>query len=249
MSLPRSTFYRATDAGAARHAADAALLAEIERIAGESPAYGYRRITHELRRHGTAVNHKRVARLMRDGHVAPAPVRRFVATTDSAHDGPVFPDLARELVVTGPNQLWFADLTYIRLRTRFVFLAVVLDAWSRKVLGYAISHLLDARLPLAALDAALASRRPPPGLVHHSDRGVQYTSRAYRDRLAAHGVHGSMSRRGNPYDNAMMESFMKTLKHEEIYPKDYATVADVIRHLAQGRGVVSSRTSSRALCP
>ena len=114
-----------------------------------------------------------------------------------------------------------------------MFLAIVLDAWSRKVVGYAISHLLDARLPLAALDAALANRRPAPGLVHHSDRGVQYTSRMYRDRLAQHGIRGSMSRRGNPYDNAMMESFMKTLKYEEIYPREYTTVEDVVRHLPQ----------------
>ena len=233
MSLTRSSFYRPTTAAIVRQAADTALLAEIERVAGEYPAYGYRRITHELRRRGTVINHKRVARLMREGHVAPTRVRRFFATTDSAHDAPIFPNLTRQLAVTGPNQLWFADLTYIRLRTRFVFLAVLLDAWSRKVVGYAISHLLDTRLPLAALDAALTHRRPPPGLVHHSDRGVQYTSRAYRERLAANGVRGSMGRRGNPYDNAMIESFMKTLKYEEVYPRDYATVDDVIRHLPQ----------------
>jgi putative transposase len=233
MSLARSSFYRSQTAAAARQAADAALLATIERIAAECPAYGYRRVTHELRRRGTIVNHKRVARLMRAGQVTPTRIRRFFATTDSAHDAPVFPNLTRQLVVSGPNQLWYADITYIRLRTRFVFLAVLLDAWSRKVVGYAISHLLDARLPLAALDAALTQRPPPPGLVHHSDRGVQYTSRVYRERLAAQGVRGSMGRRGNPYDNATMESFMKTLKYEEIYPREYATVDDVIRRLPQ----------------
>ena len=149
------------------------------------------------------------------------------------HPAPIFPDRTRTLALSGPNQLWLADITYIRLRTRFVFLAVLLDAWSRKVVGYAISHLLDARLPLAALDAALSERRPPAGLIHHSDRGVQYTSAAYRERLTQAGVEGSMGRRGNPYDNATIESFMKTLKHEEVYPHEYATLDDVIRRLPQ----------------
>ena len=160
MSLARSAYYQSSAAAAARRAADAALLGEIEGIAGDFPAYGYRRITHELRRRGTVVNHKRVARLMREGQVAPARVRRFVTTTHSAEDIAVFPNLVPACVVTGPNQIWYADLTYIRLRTRFVFLAVLLDAWSRKVVGYAISPHLDARLPLAALDAALTDRAP-----------------------------------------------------------------------------------------
>lgn len=230
MTLSPSTFYAASR-GEERAAADAALLLKIEHVALEFPAYGYRRITHELRRRGTLANHKRVARVMRVGRVAPTRVRRFYATTDSDHESPVFADLTATVPLTGPNQLWYADLTYIRLKTRFVFLAVLLDAWSRKVVGYAISHLLDARLPLAALDAALAQRRPLAGLVHHSDRGVQYTSRAYRERLTAHGVRGSMGRRGNPYDNATMESFMKTLKYEEIYPREYSTIDDVIQRL------------------
>jgi putative transposase len=231
MSLARSSYYHSNAAAVARRAADATLLDEIERIAREFPGYGYRRITHELRRRGTVVNHKRVARVMHEGQVAPVRVRRFVATTRCADDVPVFPNRVRDVAVSGPNQIWYADLTYIRLRTRFVFLAVLLDAWSRKVVGYAISPHLDARLPLAALDAALTDRAPPPGLSHHSDRGVQYTSRQYRERLAAHGICGSMSRRGNPYDNATMESFMKTLKCEEIYPREYATVEDVIINL------------------
>ena len=231
MSLSRSAFYDAGLARERRRAADVALLEQIERIAGEQPAYGYRRITQELRRRGTMVNHKRVARLMHLGQVTPTRVRRYFATTRSDESSPVFPDRARHMAPSGPNQLWVADLTYIRLKTRFVFLAIVLDAWSRKVVGYAISHLLDARLPLAALDAALASRQPAAGLVQHSDRGVQYTSRMYRERLAQYGIQGSMSMRGNPYDNAIMESFMKTLKYEEIYPREYTTVEDVVRHL------------------
>lgn len=232
MSLAPSTYYAQTRA-AERAAADASLLQQIEQIAVEFPAYGYRRIAHELRRRGTIANHKRVARVMRVGCVIPTRVRRYYATTDSDHDSPVFADLTTTVTLTGRDQLWYADLTYIRLKTRFVFLAVLLDAWSRKVVGYAISHLLDSRLPLAALDAAFAQRRPPPGLVHHSDRGVQYTSRAYRERLTTHGVRGSMGRRGNPYDNAMMESFMKTLKYEEIYPREYSTIDDVIYKLPQ----------------
>jgi putative transposase len=220
MSLPRSSFYRAAS-GTARKAADAALLATIEAIATEYPAYGYRRITHELRRRGTPVNPKRGARLMRRGQVAPTRVRRFFATTDSGHENPVFPDLTRDLRLTGPNQLWYADLTYIRLKTRFVFLAVLLDAWSRRVVGYAISHLLDARLPLAALEAALAQRRPTPGLIH-------------------------------PYDNATIESFMKTLKYEEIYAREYTTVDDVIRHLPHFLEELYNRRrlhSSLGYCP
>ena len=143
----------------------------------------------------------------------------------------VFPNLLRDVQPDGPNQVWVADLTYLRLEREFAYLAVILDAWSRKVVGYAVGHVLDARLPLAALEAALESRRPPPGLLHHSDRGVQYASRRYRERLAEAGLRGSMSRTGNPYDNARVESFMKTLKHEEVYLHDYATVQDAIDRL------------------
>ena len=152
-------------------------------------------------------------------------------TTDSAHDEPVFPNLLHDVQPDGPNQVWVADLTYLRLEREFAYLAVILDAWSRKVVGYAVGHVLDARLPLAALEAALESRHPPPGLLHHSDRGVQYASRRYRERLPEAGLRGSMSRTGNPYDNAQVESFMKTLKHEELYLHDYATVQDAIDRL------------------
>jgi putative transposase len=132
---------------------------------------------------------------------------------------------------TGPNQVWVADLTYLRLERDYAYLAVILDGWSRRVVGYAVSHLLDARLPLAALEAALESRRPAPGLIHHSDRGVQYASRLYRERLAEAGLRGSMSRTGNPYDNAQVESFMKTVKHEELYLREYATMQDIVERL------------------
>jgi putative transposase len=226
LNLPRSTYYR-TD----RHQdskARAEFRAALEGVCVDWPAYGYRRVTHELRRRGWHVNHKRVSRVMREEALTVRQVMRFLATTDSAHDEPIFPNLARNLRPTGPNQLWVADITYIRLRSEFVFLAVILDAWSRKVVGYAVSKLLDTRLPLAALEAALAARSPTQGLIHHSDRGCQYASRQYRERLAAVSVRGSMSRRANPYDNAQAESFMKTLKHEEVLACNYETMQDVV---------------------
>jgi putative transposase len=150
-----------------------------------------------------------------------------VVTTDSNHDGLIFPDHARDLIVEGPNQLWVADITYIAIATGFVYLAAILDAWSRKVVGYAISRSIDARLAAAALKAATRARQPPEGCVHHSDRGSQYASEIYRRILADHGLRGSMCRRGNPYDNAKAESFMKTLKVEAVYLMSYETFEDV----------------------
>jgi putative transposase len=229
MGLARSTYYaRSRSRRAAR---DSTLRADIEAVLVQWPQYGYRRVTKELQRRGARVNHKRVARIMRAHALTRRRVRRFLGTTNSRHGEPVFPNLAPTLVLTGPNQLWVADLTYIRLREDFVFLAVILDAWSRRVVGYAISQVLDTRLPLAALDVALAARQPAPGLVHHSDRGMQYASTLYRRRLDTHGIVGSMSRAGNPYDNAIAESFMKTLKYEEIYVHDYSTMEHLLDHL------------------
>jgi putative transposase len=183
--------------------------------------YGYRRVAAELRRQGMAVNHKRVARLMREDNLLAVEPRAFVATTDSNHQCTVHLNLARRLELTGIDQLWVADITYIRLRSEFVYLAVVLDAFSRKVVGWALERTLAARLPIAALTQAIAARRPRPSLVHHSDRGLQYASREYTELLAAHGMTASMSRPANPYDNASCESFMKTLKQEEIYANVY----------------------------
>jgi putative transposase len=229
MSLSRSSYYRHVRRGDDK--ARAEFRAAVEAVCVDWPAYGYRRVTQELRRRGWHVNHKRVSRLMREEALTVRRVKRFLATTDSNHDEPLFPNLASSLRPTGPNQLWVADITYIRLRSEFVFLAVILDSWSRKVVGYAVSKLLDTRLPLAALEAALTSRSPAPGLVHHSDRGCQYASRQYRDRLAVAGIRGSMSRRANPYDNAQAESFMKTLKHEEVLACNYETMQDVVDRL------------------
>jgi putative transposase len=172
-----------------------------------------------------------VRRLMRVHDLQPRRRRRFVATTDSDHDRPIFPDRAKGMVVDAPNQLWVADITYIAIEAGFVYLAAILDAWSRRVVGYAISRSVDARLTLAALKAALRTRRPPAGCMHHSDRGAQYASEIYRQLLAEHGLVGSMGRRGNPYDNAKAESFMKTLKVEAVYLMDYETFEDVTADL------------------
>jgi putative transposase len=180
---------------------------------------------------GMVVNSKKIRRLMREHDLQPERRRRFVATTDSDHDCPIFPDLAQNRIVDGPNQLWVADITYIAIATGFVYLAAILDAWSRRVIGYAISRSIDARVAVAALKAAIRVRRPPKGCIHHSDRGSQYASEPYRNVLAEHGLIGSMGRRGNPYDNAKAESFMKTLKVEAVYLMDYQTFEDVAADL------------------
>ena len=232
MSLAPSTYYyRAKAKSAEAIAAEARLVARIHAICAEFPRYGYRRVTAQLKAEGERVNHKRVSRIMREQDLRVRPKRRFVTTTDSDHDGPIFPDLAKDLAPTGPDQLWVADLTYIRVLSGFVYLAVILDAWSRRVVGWALSRRIDAELAVAALDAAVAAREPPPGCVHHSDRGSQYASEPYRTKLARHGLKGSMGRRGNPYDNAKAESFMKTLKHEEVHLGGYETFRDVVARL------------------
>jgi putative transposase len=183
--------------------------------------YGYRRVSAELRRRGLLVNHKRVARLMREDNLLAVQPKAFVATTDSAHDWEVHLNLAGRMKLSGTNQLWVADITYVRLHREFVFVAVILDAFSRKVVGWELDRSLAARLPIAALETAIAERNPPTGLVHHSDRGIQYACSTYSALLRKHGMLASMSRPANPYDNASCESFMKTLKREEIHANQY----------------------------
>jgi putative transposase len=183
--------------------------------------YGYRRMSAELRRRGMVVNHKRVLRMMREDNLLAGQPRAFVVTTDSDHEFEVYLNLASRMKLTGMNQLWVADITYVRLQKEFVYLAIILDAFSRKVVGWALDRTLAARLPIAALEQAIAKRQPPPGLVHHSDRGVQYASAEYAAVLRTRQMIPSMSRPANPYDNASCESFMKTIKREEIYANDY----------------------------
>ena len=228
MGLAHSTYY---DEPASQPIEEAWLVERIKEICAEWPCYGYRRATAELHATGCRVNHKKVMRLMREHGLSVRPRRRFVATTDSNHDGPIFPNLAKNVVPTGPNQLWVADITYIAIAVGFVYLAAVLDAWSRRVVGYAIGRRVDARLALVALKAAISNRQPPRDCIHHSDRGSQYAAEDYRAELEKHGLKGSMGRRGNPYDNAKAESFMKTLKVEEVYLMEYETFEDVTASL------------------
>ena len=219
--VSRATFYRHL---AQRHPEEEnmELRSHIQQIALEHRRrYGYRRITAELRHRGVPVNHKRVARLMREDQLLATQPRAFVSTTDSEHDQAVYLNLARRMHLTAINQLWVADLTYIRLRGEFVFLALVLDAFSRKAVGWALERTLTTRLPLLALHQAIAQRQPPPGLVHHSDRGVQYASAQYLQALQQHGILPSLSRPATPTDNARCESFIRTLKREEIHASRY----------------------------
>ena len=213
MGLPRSTFYDRPSVTVA----DAEIVGCMRAICEEFETYGYRRVGAALRQQGCIVNSKKVRRLMREQDLQPRRRRRLVATTDSAHGFPVFANLAREVVPDGPNQLWNGDITYVAVASGFVYVALLLDAWSRRVVGYAIGRTIDTRLVVAALEAALASRRPPAGCICHTDRGSQYASARYRELLAAHGLVGSMSRRGNPFDNAKAESLIKTLKVEAVH--------------------------------
>jgi putative transposase len=230
--VSRAGFYRSlkeTEPDSEEMAARAA----IQEVAlGHGRRYGYRRVTAELRAQGMAVNHKRVVRLMREDNLLAIRSRKFVSTTNSEHELEVYLNLAARMEVTGINQLWVSDITYVRLKGEFVYVAVILDAFSRRVVGWNADRTLHTRLALVALERAIAGREPAPGLVHHSDRGVQYASDAYVKFLRTHGLVPSMSRPGNPYDNAMCESFMKTLKQEEIYCTEYET----LEHLEAAAG-------------
>ena len=232
MNLPRSSYYyRSKPLSAQEKRVEADLRDRIERISCDFPRYGYRRITKQLKRDGIIVNHKKVLRIMREESLLCEIKRAWVTTTDSRHSFRRFPNLIKNVAVTGPNQIWASDITYIRIASGFVYLAVILDTYSRKVIGYAISKSLDTALTLYALNAAISQRKPPPGCIHHSDQGVQYASEAYTAVLNTHKFHISMSGKGNPYDNAMAESFFKTLKQEEVYLWDYETFEDVIQRI------------------
>lgn len=209
------------------------LLAEIQAVVEEFAGYGYRRVTKELKKRGVTVNKKRVQRVMQDHQLQRRRKRRFVRTTDSNHGLPVYPNLVPDVVIEKPDQVWAADITYVRLVCGFVYVAVVLDLFSRRVIGWAVSDSLHADLVVRALTTALETRRVQPGLIHHSDRGIQYASEQYIDILKTHGITISMSRKGNPYDNAKLESFMKTLKTEEVYLNEYETEQEARRNIGE----------------
>jgi len=230
MKLARSSFYYKAK-GPEELRKEANLRDRIEAICLEFPRYGYRRVTRQLQYEGWRVNHKRVLRVMRESDLLCRVRRKDVRTTNSRHSFPRYPNLVKGMVVTCPNQVWIADITYIRILTGFMYLAAILDAWSRKVIGYAISTAIDTSLTLEALRMAIAGRDPGPGVIHHSDQGVQYASADYVEELKHHGFQISMAGVGNPYENAQMESFFKTLKYEEVYLWEYRTPADVLERL------------------
>jgi len=231
--VSRSGFYRFDENAKPGPDPDMDLRDAIQRIALEWPSYGRPRITAELRKRGWKVNPKRVYRLLREDNLLCVRKRKFVVTTDSNHGRKIYPNLAGAMVLTNVNQLWRADITYIRLREEFVFLAVILDAYSRRVIGWALGRTLEDELTLTALRMALSRRHIHPGLVHHSDRGSQYASNDYTDLLKAHQIDISMSRKGNPWDNAACESFMKTLKYEEVFRNEYRNLAEALASIRE----------------
>jgi putative transposase len=224
--VSRSGFYRFDGEAKPGLGTDMDLRDAIQRIALQWPSYGRPRITAELRRQGWTVNAKRVYRILREDNLLCVRKRKFVLTTDSNHDRKIYPNLTRQMVLTSVGQLWRADITYIRLQDEFVYLAVILDAYSRRVIGWALNRTLEDDLTLAALQMAIARRIVQPGLVHHSDRGSQYASNNYTNLLKEHRIEISMSRKANPRDNAACESFMKILKYEEVHRNEYRNLAE-----------------------
>lgn len=232
MRIPRSTFYYQDKEKPFRQLkAEADLRDEIEKICLDWPCYGYRRVTKQLHREGWPVNHKRVLRMMRENELLCRVRRRGVRTTNSNHSHPVFPNLIQDLLITSINQVWVSDITYIRLPAVFVYLAVILDLYSRRVIGYHLSRHLDTSLTLGALRLAISERDPASGCIHHSDQGVQYACSDYVKELLDYDFKISMARRGNPYENAVCESFIKTLKDEEVYLWEYKTMEDAERRI------------------
>lgn len=222
--LPRSGYYRRTRQMSSGLSDPVTI--EVLSICEEHRGYGYRRVTNELHRRGHRVNHKRILALMRTENLLCRPKRRFIRTTNSCHRYRIYPNLAQAMSITGPDQLWVADLTYIRLVKGFAYLAVILDAFSRRAVGWAMSSHINTTLSLEALRMAVATRSVGPRLVHHSDQGVQYAASEYVALLASKNITISMSRKANPYDNALAESFIKTLKVEEVYLNEYETLSD-----------------------
>lgn len=238
LGLSRALCYRAPRDTTEAKELTASLLERIESIVLEFPGYGYRRVTAQLQRDGVCVNHKRVLGVMRTESLQCRGKKRWVLTTDSDHGLSVYPNLIQDMEVTALNQVWQADITYVRLPSGFCYVAAVLDAYSRRVIGHAVSLDNDARLALCALRMALEGRKPGPGFIHHSDRGVQYACRGYVDTLTEAGARISMSARGKPRDNAKAESFFKTLKVEEVYLQDYNSFEEAKSRLDHFIGAV-----------
>jgi putative transposase len=228
--VSRAGFYRHFDEHAPRQA-ETELRDRIQRVALENRFYGYRRVAAELRRQGVMVNHKRVLRVMQEDNLLSLRKRRFVVTTDSRHYRPIYPNLTTDRAITAPNQVWVADITYLRLQEEFIYLAVILDAFSRRVVGWELGQSLQASLALSALNRALAERPVPPGIIHHSDQGVQYASAELVDRLLDGGFQISMSRKAAPWENGRIESFMKTLKAEEVWVCEYQNLEQARRSI------------------
>ena len=232
MKLARSSFYyKPKGKSPERMQVEADLQDRIEAVCLEFPRYGYRRVTHQLKHERWQVNHKKVLRIMRESDLLCRARHKWVKTTDSRHHFPRYRNLIKGMGINRLNQVWQSDITYIRIREGFVYLAAILDAYSRKVIGYAVSTALDTALTLQALRMAIEERQPVPGVIHHSDQGVQYASTEYVEELKRCGFEISMARRGNPYENARMESFFKTLKYEEVYLYEYETLTDVVVRL------------------
>jgi putative transposase len=227
MNLSRRSFYHRRKV----KSPDKVLESRIGDICLEFSGYGYRRVTRQLHREGWRVNHKKVARIMRGKGLQCRPRKKWVRTTDSNHGFHIYPNLVRDIEISAINQVWVADITYIHILVCFVYLAVILDVYSRKVIGYALSRKIDTNLTLDALRMAINNRQPKRGCIHHSDQGVQYASADYVKELEFYGFQISMSRKGNPYDNAYAESFIKTLKSEEVQLWEYRTIEDVQKRI------------------
>lgn len=228
---PSSYYYKVKEQTKEQQNQVKRILNRIEQIILDMPGYGYRRVTKQLQRDGYIINHKKVLKIMRENKLLCKRKHTYRRTTNSRHPYPRYPNLIKEIVPTAPNQIWVADITYIRIATRFIYLAVTIDVFSRKVVGWSLSQSLDAKLTISALDMAIASRTKLTGLIHHSDQGFQYAWPDYVHKLKEHKIEISMAAKGNPYENAFAESFIKTLKYEEVNLSDYQTVDDVISRL------------------
>ena len=230
MGIKRSTLYYKRKINIHKKQKELRIRKKIEDISREHPYYGYRRITAQLRRDKLIVNHKKVLKIMKKMGIQGRIKRKYIATTNSRHNNKIYPNLIKDKEITGINQVWCADITYIRILNGFVYLSAIIDIYSRKIVGYAIGKTLSSKLAITALNMAIATRNTD-NLIHHSDRGIQYTCKDYIKILRDNGIRISMSAKGNPYDNAFAESLIKTIKQEEVYLWQYETFSDVLERI------------------